>query len=346
MTHSSSEAKIVSLVAGFEGSTDVFVRRAVVNLLGRFGTDAITASPALVRSLSDGDTVVACEAVRALDAISSHEEVVIPFAVELLKRNRKSGQARANLLIASEMVLRPKLCVSGLIVALSDEVVLVRRSAAQFLGWCGEDGKVSVPTLVDALNDSDAHVRGNAALALGWIGHDDTQTVTALRRALSDTDGVVRLNAHGALVKMKSVDDLLPHSFEKGDNTRPPLQAAKGRMMYWQNQLRWVLEETDHRVQLTWTTDDQSFWLELRANITGRSKKSLIDTKNLSISLIDQNGRMIGPKNPKDGVAVVTLGGTLTLIAVFQFEPMDGKGEPKLAHIRIRNELQVFPLRR
>ncbi len=91
------------------------------------------------------------------------------------------------------------LVAAGVIEALRDERVVMRKMAALVLGDLGVEAGQAVPALAAALADPDEGVRRRAAVALGQFRGEALAAVAALRTALRDADDGVRSFAAASL---------------------------------------------------------------------------------------------------------------------------------------------------
>jgi HEAT repeat protein len=147
-------------------------RRSAAFALGKMGSDAVDAVPALKRIAGqDPSPKVREAAVFALGEI-----------------------ARESIKAAGDPQLAPLFVKS-----LKDDAWPVRRSAAFALGCLGQDCVAAQEPLEAALRDSYPEVRQNAAWALGRIGQP---AIPKLREALRDTDPFVRRDAAQSLYQV------------------------------------------------------------------------------------------------------------------------------------------------
>lgn len=86
-----------------------------------------------------------------------------------------------------------------LIMALKNEVALVRRNAAFALWHMRQEAAESVSALISVLKDPDEDVRSTAAIALGQIGSGTAPVIASLLTATKDPDAWVRTKATYAL---------------------------------------------------------------------------------------------------------------------------------------------------
>lgn len=328
---------------------DEFVRRTVINTLGRFGVHAKAAVPSIEDSLSDADLIVASEAVRALAAINPRHNKVLPVVAQLLKNNDHDRRLQAMVLLASDIALRRNVYVRFLRDALSSENVSERRIAAEALGWIGSGARGAIPSLVEALKDMDPTVRSNATLSLGWIEMDSKTVIRSLAKRLSDTDAGTRINALAMLVKLDPGNEELAEYRKHEDHSPHRYYAGKsvvvGRSLIFRNSPLYLMK--DYTVRLDWKTEEQS--LTLTAYIIRQTVGRFgFDAKDVSAWLIDEDGRLIGarPQGPAGKVLIqVSSGFDVTAIVWKRFALISGS-RPVFAHVRIGSESFTFPLKR
>ena len=127
---------IVALLARAVADRDHEVRMAALERLGRFGSSARAAGPALAAATRDPITSVRLLATQALGTVDVSADLAVP----------------------------------ALVAALVDRDDQVRAAAADALGWRGRAAEDGVPALAQALSDESPLVRRASVLALGRIG--------------------------------------------------------------------------------------------------------------------------------------------------------------------------------
>jgi hypothetical protein len=133
---------------------DLRDRELAAEALTRYGPEAVTALPALLKALEDDEKLgIRLGVFGAIGSIG-------PAAVE---------------------------AVPAVMVALEDESSDVRIGAAHTLGQIGPGAAAAVPLLIKALNDQNRIVTSFAARALGSIGPAASAAVPALVKALENT---------------------------------------------------------------------------------------------------------------------------------------------------------------
>lgn len=186
-------------------SSDVEVRRAVTEALGKLGPDAVEP---LMGALRDQDMGVRCRACMALGGLRDTR------AVEPLLATLQDGESavRAEAAYALGQIGDSR-AVPALISALNDpERLNVARKAAWALGQLGAD---ALPPLLESLRSQDRDARLSAASALGQLG--DKRAVPALVEALHDADPYVRTAAADALGSLRSKRSLQALAEALGD---------------------------------------------------------------------------------------------------------------------------------
>jgi len=158
-------------------------------------------------------------------------EVRIQGWVDQLSQDRLTAQrhnAQRELEGAGEAAVAP------LLIALRSNNVILRRNAADMLGFIASP--TSVPALQDTLaNDSVPAVRRNAAFALGEIG--TFEPIAALQQAsVLDTNALVRQTAQDSLSRIHTrialsagIDDNDLNSYAVAPSDADTLYAATGR---------------------------------------------------------------------------------------------------------------------
>ena len=171
-------------------------RRSAAYALGKLGSEAFSAMPALIKRLKD-DT-----SAKVRDAAA--------FALGEIGRDSLMAAGDANL-------------VPALAAALKDADSLVRRSAAYALGNLGPDAASAVEELTAAQGDASPAVRQNVAWALGKMG---LAGFPGIRKALGDPDNLVQRDAAAALatfdpqVVRPALKELLAVCGEKNSEVR------------------------------------------------------------------------------------------------------------------------------
>ena len=157
----------VSTLVAAMSAPDEAERRHAAEGLGRLGTRAAAAIPALLECLKDRDDLVRGQCAEALGNIGHDGSEVVAALRGLLK----------------------------------DRSEFVRRMAAGALGDLGATSGGTVGDLSDALTDEEEFVR-RAAAALGKIGPPALEAAPALQAALADSDVFVR---HWATVALNKI---------------------------------------------------------------------------------------------------------------------------------------------
>src|SRR5262249_17883018 len=167
----------------------------------------LSAVPALITSLSDGDMQIREEAIGALVEMYTDRERSNPVGRFLeLFSDEYDRSSVAPVASVDPAVIR---ALGG---ALRDEDQDIRQEAALALGIL--NGTTEMPALVNTLKDPDAGVRGAAATAIGKIG--TTEDGRALIPLLSDESAQVRnrvMQAVGVL-KVKDAGPALRQLYE------------------------------------------------------------------------------------------------------------------------------------
>ncbi len=146
---------------------DVFVRRAVVQALGRIGTPAVGW---IVAALADRDPDVRCQAAKALQALGPGATLAGPGLVRLLDDDDelvRDHAARALVAVGADS----EAMVRALVTALGSGHLGRDGTAAVMtaLGGARAHALGSVPTLLAALDSPDDVIVGHAADAIGGV---------------------------------------------------------------------------------------------------------------------------------------------------------------------------------
>ena len=191
-----------ALSAALVKDKDPFVRRAAAVALGNIGPEAKAAVPALLTALQSHyenvEGLVGSECAVAIGRIDADGRVVVPLVMPKLKDPNGEVRLKAAGWLA---ILGPvaKSAVPDLIEAMKDKDDGVRHAAVGALASVGAEPKVTVPVLTAALKDQSKFVRFAAARALGEIGLEAKSALAALREASKDADEEVRQYAVEAI---------------------------------------------------------------------------------------------------------------------------------------------------
>lgn len=213
------------------GSESADERTAAADALGKSGSVAESAIPALTACLSDPSEAVRLNAGYALaamgepgvsplgDALRGESDAARLAAIYGLSVSGASAVPTLKKALEhdSENVRRGAVFALGELGAVSseavpmlsrlaeDESVQVRRGVAEALGVLDACPDVAVPTLANILrNDADAQAKFNAALALGRLGEQAGDAVPALADALRDENRYVRGHSVDALARIRT----------------------------------------------------------------------------------------------------------------------------------------------
>jgi HEAT repeat protein len=186
------------------------IRHRSARALGRLGSLARDAMPALVHALNDSEAAVRESAAQAIGTMG-HE--ALPHLVVMLQHTDKYVRRHAVWAIGK---LGPGglPAIASLCHALRDADPRVASGAAQALGTLGDEADEAIPALTEAMRGTnivlcrlaskalsqigpkalpslmahlrhrDPFVRGEAALAIGWMGHAGLPAVPGLMECL------------------------------------------------------------------------------------------------------------------------------------------------------------------
>jgi HEAT repeat protein len=161
-----ARAAIPALIKALQDQPEGLRRRAA-EALGEMGPEAKTAVPALIQTLQNQEDRAREEAVEALGKIGPEAAPAVPALVKLLKTKKAFVEEGS-----SEEERKKRQWWH-------DDV---RAKAATALGRIGAEAKAAVPALVDALKEERNDIGGQAAEALGRFGPDAKEAMPALLR--------------------------------------------------------------------------------------------------------------------------------------------------------------------
>ncbi len=178
-------------------SEDSRLRGVAAVELGKIGSEAKAALPALIEALKDEDQIVRRSATKALPNIGPAAVMALIEALNSEEQNVRALAADGLRDLGPEAIV----AVPTLIEALKEENKWVHGFAAAALG---EIGPEAVPALIEALNSKFLRVRAGAAEALGYIGAEAKAVVPALIEALKDEMIIVSAGAVEALININT----------------------------------------------------------------------------------------------------------------------------------------------
>jgi HEAT repeat protein len=212
------------------GSPDIAVKRDAIYQLGKAGTGAKAALPAITTALEDADKQVWTGALAVIANIGPDAAEVAPVIIQGLDPGKaKAGQNRdrQQLLVRSAFALSKigAPALPALIAALEDESAPRRAGVARALGEMGPTAASAAPALVKNVGHWDETVRRETADALGQIG---APAVAPLIAALTATDEKARQGAATALgqVGKPASDAAKPLTALLAKETSVPVRAA------------------------------------------------------------------------------------------------------------------------
>ena len=197
----------VRLLAGLDGATDRIadfvgaledpapeVRKSTADAIGRLGSSAREAVPALLRRLDDENLPVAASAAHALGEIDN----------ESLLKVLQSGSRRAKLAVCQVVGATQTEAAVPLLVDIlqaSDGDYDLREAALGALGGLRRLARGAVPVLARELGREKGPNRYTIALTRGDMGELAVDAVPALSRVLKDEDSGLRQRAAPALLE-------------------------------------------------------------------------------------------------------------------------------------------------
>jgi HEAT repeat protein len=179
------------------------VRAAAATALGRLGSDAKSAVPALIALLKDKDDTPRAAAAEALGRIGVEAQDAVPALLEVLKDRQADPQPRIR---AAFALGRLGVGDAGQVVTALAETLAepqapadLRKTTADSLsllckgGRLGKEAAPAVSPLVQALRDKEnVELRRSAAAALDQIGAEAKVALPDVKSALQDDDKFVR----------------------------------------------------------------------------------------------------------------------------------------------------------
>jgi HEAT repeat protein len=214
-------------------SHDAGIRRNAAFALGRLGTDAGAAVPALTKALGDTDTRVretACLALAVIgraalpalcDSLKASDATVRLLAADAMCQMGAGAQPAVPALIDSLHDKDRSVCLKALgafgvigpaasqampavFGCLKSDDPKIRCAAVQALGRIGTNRDEVVRSLIGLLSDNSIEVRAAAAERLGWMA--TPEATAGLVQVLGDPNSVVRLAALRALRIISAAD--------------------------------------------------------------------------------------------------------------------------------------------
>ncbi len=166
-------------------TSDVEVLKRNVHLLGRMGTDASAAAPALVKLLKHKDGLVRIHAALALARMQQSPPSAVQAVVDGLKSSDPGLRSFAAATLA-EMGPRAGEALAELANSLDDRDGYVRLHAAEVLIRHEQWSYRSLDTLLGCLTDKDENVRWLATYSLAELAPESQEAVAALAKATRD----------------------------------------------------------------------------------------------------------------------------------------------------------------
>jgi HEAT repeat protein len=231
---------VAGLIERLHLTVDLDVRQRAAVILGRLGSNADGAMPALIECVVDRNRDMRNESIRALKQIdpnwltSAAALSAIPLFIEKLGR-RSPNEVHNVAKLALSSIGGP--AVPELIRTLSSSGDDQQQGlVAETLGRIGSDAASAVSPLNQALSSEHLHVRRLAAEALGQLGQAAEPAVTKLLQTLTDESLGVRGVAAKSLAQIESAFEvaapavfrLLANKFDELRNDAVEALAAMG----------------------------------------------------------------------------------------------------------------------
>jgi len=175
------------------------LRALSATVIGSLGSNATSALPALIKVLSDPDPQVRKAVVDTMPAFRSQAATIGPALGMLLCDPDTGVRDRARTVL---MALDPSALFPTLVRCLTDPNPGARADAAhwlQFLREAQTNASAIVSPLMRCLSDTNPAVRAEAALALGSLRGGASNALERLKDCTDDRDDRVRQNARQAL---------------------------------------------------------------------------------------------------------------------------------------------------
>ena len=182
----------------FLDTSDIEVLKRSVHRIGRMGTDAEAAAPALKQLLKHKDGFVRTHAALALVRMQQSAPEAVQTVVDGLKSSDPGLRSFAAASL-SEMGPQANDALSTLSNSLNDRDGNVRLHAAEVLIRYDQWSYRSLETLLGCLIDKDENVRWLATYSLAELAPEDTEAVAALVKTTRDPVLKVRTGAVYAL---------------------------------------------------------------------------------------------------------------------------------------------------
>jgi HEAT repeat protein len=184
----------VSRLTSLLKSSDTSERERAAEALGKLGSAAEPAIPALRRNLSDDFPYVR---IRSAEALAQIGAAAIPAFVEALRNDNKEVRLVAVQALAN-LGEKAKPAIPPLVIALQDSETAIRQHAANALENCGAD---AAPVLMKALRDPNFQNRAGLVRVLGALDGTPATLPDQLIPLLADPNSDLRLAAVKALTR-------------------------------------------------------------------------------------------------------------------------------------------------
>lgn len=169
------------------------VRGTALEILGKLGPAAHTASEDAIQATKDQDSHVRAVAAKTIPQIETPAAEAVPVLIPLLDSEHAAVVARALSVYRGDA----RAALPTLVAIAQDETksVEARWNAVRTLGKLGPDGLDALPVLIDFTKHPEDNIREHAAEAIGDIGPTAKDGIPALVDCLDDPFVKVRRDA-------------------------------------------------------------------------------------------------------------------------------------------------------
>ena len=197
---------VPALVKTLKSGDDLALKHEILIALGRIGSPAAEAVPAIAGFLNNSSPVLQYEAVHALRKIGPDAKSALPQLAGLLKSDKPVVQVSAAWAVVA-IGNKPEdrqAALPVLMSGLASQDLSVVSDAEMGLASVGKD---AIPGLVSRVKGDDPHVAGHAADALGMMGPEGEAGIPAFVSALDNSNPAVVSHAAQALGNISAASE-------------------------------------------------------------------------------------------------------------------------------------------